>query len=213
MTGAPRVVVLAGFPAAGLDMLGERFTVEARGRHAEPGWLGEHAPGAAAIVAEPGIPVDAELMDAAGGSLKIVANFGVGYDNIDVEAATARGVRVTNTPGVLTNATAELAVALMLAAGRRIAEADAMIRDDRWTGSEEDLLGRELAGATVGLVGFGRIAQRVAELLRAFDVRLLYSSRSGASARPGPSAWSCMTFWPRPTSSASTCRSPRTRGT
>ena len=185
MTKAPRVIVLAGLPAVGLEMLGQRLSVEARGRQAEPGWLNEHAPGAAAIVAEPAIPVDAELMDLAGSSLKVVANFGVGYDNIDVEAARARGVRATNTPGVLTNATAELAVALMLAAGRRIAEADAMIRDNRWAGSEEDILGRELAGATVGLVGFGRIAQRVAELLRAFGVRLLYSSRSSVSARPG----------------------------
>ena len=185
MTKAARVIVLAGLPAVGLEMLGQRLTVEARGRQAEPGWLNEHAPGAAAIVADPAIPVDAELMDLAGSSLKVVANFGVGHDNIDVEAARARGVRATNTPGVLTNATAELAVALMLAAGRRIAEADAMIRDNRWAGSEEDILGRELAGATVGLVGFGRIAQRVAELLRAFGVRLLYSSRSSVSARPG----------------------------
>ena len=214
MTRAPRVVVLAGLPAAGLDMLGERFTVEARGRQAEPGWLTEHAPGAAAIVAEPGIPVDAGLMDAAGSSLKVVANFGVGYDNIDVEAARARGVRATNTPDVLTNATAELAVALMLAAGRRIAEADAMIRDDRWTGSEEDILGRELAGSTVGLVGFGRIAQRVAELLQGFRCEAAVQlSLQRLRRGPGPSAWSFMTSWPSPTSSASTCRSPRTRGT
>jgi glyoxylate reductase len=185
MTSKPRVVVLAALPAAGFDLLRLRFDVAAGGPRAESGWLREHAPGAAAIVADPSIPVGPELMDAAGPSLKVVSNFGVGYDNIDVEAARARGVRATNTPGVLTNATAELAVALMLAAGRRIAEADAMVRGDRWSGSEENILGRELAGATVGLVGFGRIAKRVAELLRAFDVRLLYTSRSGAPARPG----------------------------
>ena len=191
MTKAPRVIVLAGLPAVGLEMLGQRLSVEARGRQAEPGWLNEHAPGAAAIVAEPAIPVDAELMDLAGSSLKVVANFGVGYDNIDVEAARARGVRATNTPGVLTNATAELAVALMLAAGRRIAEADAMIRDNRWAGSEEDILGRELAGATVGLVGFGRIAQRVAELLqgvRGEAVVQLALERLGAAGRRAPGA-------------------------
>ena len=98
MTKAPRVIVLAGLPAVGLEMLGQGLSVEARGRQAEPGWLNEHAPGAAAIVAEPAIPVDAELMDLAGSSLKVVANFGVGHDNIDVEAARARGVRATNTP-------------------------------------------------------------------------------------------------------------------
>ena len=185
MTNRPRVVVLATLPAAGFDLLRRRFHVEAGGPRAESGWLREHAPGAAAIVADPSIPVGPELMDAASPSLKVVSNFGVGYDNIDVEAARARGVRATNTPGVLTNATAELAVALMLAAGRRIAEADAMVRGDRWNGSEENILGRELADATVGLVGFGRIAQRVAELLGPFEVRLLYASRSGGLARPG----------------------------
>lgn len=92
---------------------------------------------------------------------------------------------MTNTPGVLTNATAELAVALMLACGRRVAEADAMIRRHEWAQSELELLGRELAGATVGLVGFGRIARRVMHLLRGFEVRLLVSSRSGASLPRG----------------------------
>jgi glyoxylate reductase len=124
-------------------------------------------------------------MDAVGSSLRVVSNFGVGYDNIDLDAARARGVRATNTPGVLTNATAELAVALMLAAGRRIAEADAMIRRDQWTGSEEEILGREMAGATVGLVGFGRIARRVGELLRCFEVQLLFSARSDTSSPAG----------------------------
>jgi glyoxylate reductase len=179
------VVVLGTLPASGVDLLRQRFVVEARGPRAEPGWLPEHAPGAAAIVADPSIQVSPELMDAVGTSLKVVSNFGVGYDNIDVDAARARGVRATNTPGVLTNATAELAVALMLATGRRIAEADAMIRRDRWTGSEEEILGRELARATVGLVGFGSIARRVAELLRCFEVQLLFTSRSGAPSPPG----------------------------
>ena len=135
---------------------------------------------------DPSIPVGADLLDSAGSSLKVVANFGVGYDNIDLDAARARGVRVTNTPGVLTNATAELAVALMLATARRIAEADAAVRSGEWALSDADeLIGRELAGATVGLVGFGRIARRVAELLRGFDVRLLVTSRSGGAPSPG----------------------------
>jgi glyoxylate reductase len=172
----PRVVVLAALPVLGLELLGERFVVEAGGRVA----------GAAGMVTDPSIPVDADFLDEAGRSLQVVANFGVGYDNIDLEAARARGVRVTNTPDVLTGATAELAVALMLAAGRRIAEADTVVRSGEWARSRTDgLLGRELAGATVGLVGFGRIGRRVAELLRGFEVRLLVTSRSSGAPSPG----------------------------
>jgi glyoxylate reductase len=177
MTTKPRVVVLAPLPAVGLDLLRQRFAVD----------VGGHAGGGvAAIVTDPSVPVDADLLDEAGSSLAVVANFGVGYDNIDLDAARARGVRVTNTPGVLTNATAELAVALMLAAARRIAEADATVRSGEWARSDAgELIGRELAGATVGLVGFGRIARRVAELLRGFDVRLLVTSRSSSAPPPG----------------------------
>jgi glyoxylate reductase len=170
------VVVLNTLPPVGHELLRQRFAVEA----------GDQVAGAAAIVTDPSITVDAALLDSAGSSLEVVANFGVGYDNIDVDAARARGVRVTNTPGVLTNATAELAVALMLAAGRRIAEADATVRRGEWgQSSADELIGRELAGATVGLVGFGRIGGRVAELLRGFEVRLLVTSRSSSTPSPG----------------------------
>jgi glyoxylate reductase len=185
-TTRPRVVVAGTLPAAGLDLLRERFTVEVGGSRPDAGWLRAQAPGATAIVADPSIPVDGELLDAVGDSLKVVSNFGVGYDNIDVDATRARGVRVTNTPDVLTNATAELTVALMLAAARRIAEGDAIVRDERWSGwGPEEFLGHELTGATVGLVGFGRIAQRVAELLGGFKVRLLFASRSSDRGRFG----------------------------
>lgn len=179
MSTRPRVVVAHRLPDAGLALLEERFEVEAGGARPEPGWLRAHAAGAAALVADPSVRVDGDLLDSAGSSLRVVANFAVGYDNIDVEAVRARGVRATNTPDVLTNATAELTVALMLATARRVVEADAAVRADRWSPSEDGaLLGRELAGATVGLVGFGRIARRVAALLRGFEVRLLVNSRS-----------------------------------
>jgi glyoxylate reductase len=184
MTARPRVVVVGALPTAGVDLLRQRFVVELGGRRPERSWLSEHVPGVAAIVADPSVRIDAELLDAAGASLRVVANFAVGHDNIDAEAARERGVRATNTPDVLTGATAELAVTLMLAAARRIAEADALTRSGRWP-EEERILGRELAGATVGLVGFGRIARRVAELLRCFEVRLLFSTRSEAPAPPG----------------------------
>ncbi len=173
-----RVVVARTLPAAGLDLLRARFDVELGGLPFDAAWLREHAAGADAIVADPTVPIRSDLLDLAGPSLKVVANFAVGVDNIDVEAARARGLRATNTPDVLTNATAELAVALMQAAGRRIAETDAILRRGEWTGWEpEQFLGRELSGATVGLVGFGRIARRVAELLGGFDVELAFTAR------------------------------------
>jgi glyoxylate reductase len=139
--------------------------------------------GAAALVADPTVPVDAPLLDAAAPGLRIVANFAVGYDNVDVPACAARGVVVTNTPDVLTNATAELAMTLMLAAARRLGEVERIVRAGRWRGWEPgQLLGRELSGAVVGIVGLGRIGTRVAELLRGFGVEILYTARS---PRPG----------------------------
>jgi glyoxylate reductase len=179
MERRPKVVVAHTLPDAGLALLEQRFEVEAGGERPDPGWLRKNAPGAAAVIADPSVRVDGDFLDAVGRSLKVVANFGVGYDNIDVDAVRARGLRATNTPDVLTNATAELAVALMLATARRIAEADASVRDGRWGRSGASaFLGRELSGATVGLIGFGRIARRVATLLRGFEVRLLAYSRS-----------------------------------
>jgi glyoxylate reductase len=179
MTARPKVVVAGTLPDAGLALLEHRFEVDVGGERPERAWVWKHAHGAAAIVADPSLRVDGGFLDGVGGSLKVVANFGVGYDNIDLDAVRARGVRATNTPDVPTNATAELAVALMLAAARRVAEADATLRRGEWGGAgASDFLGRELTGATVGLVGFGRIGQRVAALLRGFDVRLLVFSRA-----------------------------------
>ena len=171
-----RVVIARTLPAAGLDRLTERFAVDVGGLPFDPDWLRERAPGANAIVADPTVAVDRELLDLAGEDLRVVANFAVGFDNIDTDAIRERGLRATNTPGVLTNATAELAVALMLAAGRRVVETDRILRRGEWAGWEpEQFLGRELGGATVGLVGFGRIGQRVAELLTGFDCKIVFS--------------------------------------
>jgi glyoxylate reductase len=175
-------VIARRLPAAGHELLAERFDVEEGELQLERGELLRRVPGAAAIVADPTVPVDAELLDAAGPSLRVVANFAVGYDNVDLEACREHGVVVTNTPDVLTNATAELAVTLMLAAARRIGEGERLVRSGGWTGWDPAaLLGRELSGSTVGIVGLGRIGSRVAELLQGFGPKLLYSSRS---ARP-----------------------------
>jgi glyoxylate reductase len=124
-------------------------------------------------------PVDAELIDAAP-SLRAISNYAVGVDNVDVEAATARGIPVGNTPGVLTESTADLALALMLGIARRLAEGEAFVRAGEWVTWEPGLmLGRDLHGATVGIVGYGRIGQAVARRLEGFGCELLTNSRSG----------------------------------
>lgn len=172
------MVVARRLPVAGLELLAEHLEVDAGEAAFERAELLRRVPGAAAIVADPTVPVNAELLDAAGPALKVVANFAVGHDNIDLDACRQRGVVATNTPDVLTNATAELTLALMLAAARRVGEAERLLRRGDWTGWEPgQLLGRELSGATVGIVGLGRIGTRVAELLEGFGVRLLYTSR------------------------------------
>jgi glyoxylate reductase len=115
--------------------------------------------------------------------LRIVANYAVGVDNVDVQAATRRRVVVTNTPGVLTAATADVTMALLLACARRLREAAALIADGGWHGFEPDrLLGLDLEGATLGLVGLGRIGQAVATRARAFGMRLRYSAPSESAA-------------------------------
>jgi glyoxylate reductase len=172
-------VIARYLPEAGSALLAEHFDVDEGGPETDPEVLHARVAGAVALVSDPTVRVDGALLDAAGSSLKVVANFAVGYDNIDVDACRKRGIAVTNTPDVLTNATAELALALMLAAARRLGEGERMVRAGRWQGWEPgQLLGRELSGSVVGIVGLGRIGSRVAELLRGFDVTLLCTSRS-----------------------------------
>jgi glyoxylate reductase len=124
--------------------------------------------------------IDAALLDAAP-SLRAIANVAVGYDNIDVAAATAGRIPVGNTPGVLTETTADLAFALILACARRIVEAERFVRDDRWrTWDPGLLLGYDVHDATIGIVGYGKIGQAVARRAAGFDMRVLYTNRSAA---------------------------------
>jgi glyoxylate reductase len=113
-------------------------------------------------------------------SLRVVANYGAGYDLVDVEACRARGVIVTNTPGVTSAATADLTFGLLLAVRRRIAAGDAFVRSGRWASgwADEPLKGDEVAGSTLGIIGLGRIGQAVAQRARGFDMRVLYTRRT-----------------------------------
>lgn len=123
--------------------------------------------------------VDDELLDTAGDSLRIVANFAVGYDNIDLDACTRRGVAVANTPDVLTEATADHAWALLLATARRVTEGHHLASTGAWGGWQPlQLLGKAVAGATLGIVGLGRIGTATARRARGFDMRVLYHARS-----------------------------------
>ena len=119
--------------------------------------------------------VDDEFLDAAGPQLKVVSNYAVGFDNIDVAACARRGIPVGNTPGVLTDTTADLAWALLMAAARRLPEGDRYVRDGNWkTWGPLLLLGPDVHGSTIGIVGFGRIGQAVARRAAGFGMRILY---------------------------------------
>ena len=138
------------------------------------------AAGAVGIVCTLTDRIDADVLDAAGAWLRVVANVAVGYDNIDVEAARDRGVVVTNTPGVLDDATADLTMGLVLTAARRIAEGDRFLRRaEPWIWGPRMMTGLDLsAGATLGIVGFGRIGRAVARRARGFGMRLLATPTS-----------------------------------
>jgi len=124
--------------------------------------------------------ITAEVMDAAP-NLKVISNYAVGYNNIDVEAATARGIVVTNTPGVLTETTADLAWALLMSIARRVVEADRYTRAGKFQGWGPLLfLGSDVYGKTIGIVGMGRIGQAIARRARGFDMEILYHSRRRA---------------------------------
>jgi glyoxylate reductase len=152
----PRVYEAAGVPAEIENELASSFDIV------------ETPAGADGIVVTPAVAVDGAYLDAAGPQLRIVANYAVGLDNVELEAARARGVTVTNTPGVLTNATAEHAIGLVLALLRRICEGDrALRRREPWEWGPDFMVGEGLEGKRVLVVGPGRIGRRVAELAEA----------------------------------------------
>ena len=132
------------------------------------------ADGKQAVVCQLTDKIDADFMDAAS-DLKVIANVAVGFDNIDIPAATERGIIVTNTPGVLTDTTADLAFTLLMAASRRISEADRFLRSGEWHQWEIDMFtGHDIHGHTLGILGMGRIGHGMAQRARGFDMRVIY---------------------------------------
>jgi glyoxylate reductase len=170
-----KVLVTREIPDAGLRLLeGFDVAVLSEGPPAREELL-EAVSGAAGILSTVTENVDAELMDAAGEDLRVVANMAVGYDNVDVDAATERGVVVTNTPEVLNETTADTAFMLLLAAARRLGEAERLLRSGGWDAwGPMQLTGPDIWGKKLGVVGFGRIGQAVARRARGFDMEVLY---------------------------------------
>ena len=173
-----RVFVTLPLPPPGIDMLKQRFDVsmmEAEGMPAEV--LKKHVAEAdpVGIIGMVNVPITDEIM-AAAPHLRVVANYAVGYNNVDVASATRRGVLVTNTPGVLTDATADLAFALILSVARRVVESDRFLREGKFKGWKADLLlGSDVYGQVLGIIGFGRIGQAVARRGLGFNMSILYS--------------------------------------
>ncbi len=183
--GEPRIVVTRRIPEPALELLSATsdLWVSPHDRPLTTDELHAAVAGADAVVTLLHDRVDGAFLDATGAQLRVVANVAVGYDNVDVPAATERGVLITNTPGVLTDATADLAFALILMVTRRLGEGERLVRaGERWSWSMFFLLGRGLAGKTLGIIGLGAIGQATARRALAFGMRAAYASPRRAPA-------------------------------
>jgi glyoxylate reductase len=179
----PRIVVTRRLPDEALELLGEasEMWLSPHDRPLTEDELYEAVAGADAVVTMLHDRVDGPFLDAAGQQLRCVANVAVGYDNVDVDAARERGVTVTNTPGVLTDATADLAMALILMATRRLGEGERVVRTgEPWAWDMFFLLGTGLQGKTLGVIGLGAIGQATARRARAFGMEIVYHGRRRA---------------------------------
>ncbi len=173
----PKVFVTREIPERGLSKIRDHFEVDLWKDEAPPpkDVIIERVRDADALVSLLTDPIDAEIFDAAP-KLRIVSQYAVGYDNIDIGEATKRGIYVTNTPGVLTETVADFTFALMLAVARRVVEADKYVREGRWKVAWHPLmmLGSDVYGRTLGIVGMGRIGSAVARRAKGFGMRILY---------------------------------------
>jgi glyoxylate reductase len=177
----PKVFVTRQIPQAGLDRLAPQMEMEIWPGELPPPYetLLEKVRGIDALLCLLTDRIDRPLMEVAGNSLKVISQMAVGYDNIDIQAATALGIPVGNTPGVLTETTADFAWALLMAAARRVVEADKLTRAGGWkTWGPMFMLGTDVFGATLGIVGFGRIGQAVARRAAGFNMRILFYDRN-----------------------------------
>jgi glyoxylate reductase len=173
----PKVFVTREIPEKGLEIIREFYEVDLWQDDLPPARdeLLKRVQGVDGLLCLLTDRVDGEVMDAAGGQLKVISNHAVGFDNIDVPAATARGIPVGNTPDVLTDATADFAFALLMAVARRIPEGERYVHAGKWkTWGPKLLLGVDVKGATLGLIGFGRIGQAMARRAAGFDMRVIY---------------------------------------
>lgn len=177
----PRIFITREIPQSGLQMISSHFEVEMWPEYAPPprNILLERLSNVEAMVTLLSDKIDAEVLRAAP-RLKIISQLAVGYDNIDIKEATSRGICVTNTPEVLTDASADFAFAMLMATARRLVEADRYVRDGSWKVAWHPsmMLGRDIFGATLGIVGAGRIGQAVARRGRGFNMPVLYCSGS-----------------------------------
>jgi glyoxylate reductase len=177
----PEIAVTRWIPDDAVKVLAEagEVAVSDLDRPLTPAELHEFVAGADAVVGMLHDRLDGALADAAGPGLKVVANVAVGYDNVDVPALAGRGIVVTNTPGVLTDATADLAFGLLLALTRRIGEGERLLRSRTpWSFHLGFLLGSGLQGKTLGIVGFGQIGRAMANRAEAFGMSIVYSGRT-----------------------------------
>src|SRR5215213_1550392 len=185
---APRAVVTRRIPEPALESLRAAADVDVSDadRALEPAELHALIADADGIVTMLHDRVDDAFLDAAGPQLRVVANVAVGYDNVDVDVVRDRGVVLTNTPGVLTDATADLAIALMLAITRTLGEGERLIRSGApWAWAIDFMLGRGLRGRTLGVVGFGAIGRATADRARAFGMEVIYTRRGEGGVELG----------------------------
>ena len=175
-----RCLVTRKLPGGALDRLAAAHEVDLWQAAHPPARdeLIEHAREAEGLLSQLTERIDGELLDACP-SLRAVANYAVGFDNIDVAACSERGIPVGNTPDVLTDATADLAWALLMAAARRLGDADRAMRAGGWSWEPDFLLGHDVHGATLGLIGMGRIGSAVARRASGFDMEVIHTARSG----------------------------------
>jgi glyoxylate reductase len=184
----PKVFVTRLIPDRGLDVVKDFCEADVWAEELPPSReaLLEHVRGVDGLLSLLTDKIDSEVMDAAGPQLKVISNQAVGFDNINVAAATQRGIPVGNTPDVLTDATADFSFALMMSAGRRIMEGERYVRAAKWkTWSPSLLLGVDFKGATLGLVGFGRIGKAMARRAAGFDMRVIYYDPLETELHPG----------------------------